>query len=87
MRAPLNQAKSISIAEGEENEGFDACGWILIILSYFLVIITFPIAAFYCTNVSFGSPIIQKVNFIFYSIGCSRISTCSDLSSWTDFTR
>jgi hypothetical protein len=37
-----------------ENDGFDICGWVLIILSYMLVVITFPIAAFFCVNVSLG---------------------------------
>jgi hypothetical protein len=37
-----------------ENDGsFDACGWILIVLSYILVVLTFPIAVCFCTNVSF----------------------------------
>jgi hypothetical protein len=31
--------------------GFGVCGWILIVCSYILVIITFPITAFFCINV------------------------------------
>ena len=35
----------------DENEGFDICGWILIALSYVLVILTFPIAPCFCIKV------------------------------------
>jgi hypothetical protein len=31
--------------------GFDACGWILIILSYILVAFTFPVTLCFCINV------------------------------------
>ncbi len=37
----------------EADDGFGVCGWILIVLSYFLVVITFPVAVFFCLNVSF----------------------------------
>ncbi|UJR14703.1 hypothetical protein I4U23_001696 [Adineta vaga] len=37
--------------EPEETTNFDACGWILIVVSYILVTLTFPIAAFFCINV------------------------------------
>jgi hypothetical protein len=43
----------MTCVEREENDGFDICGRVLIVLSYILVVITFPIAAFYCINVSF----------------------------------
>lgn len=39
-----------------EDDGFDACGWLLIIMSYLLVVITFPIAAFFCINVRLFFP-------------------------------
>ncbi len=55
----------ISCVEREVNEGFDTCGWILIVLSYILVAITFPLAAFYCIHVSFGYWMIEEMNFIF----------------------
>ena len=32
-------------------ENFSLCAWILIILSYILIILTFPITVFYCINV------------------------------------
>ena len=36
----------------ENNNDFDLCGRILIVLSYILVVVTFPVAAFYCINVN-----------------------------------
>ena len=43
-----------------EESGFDVCGWILIVCSYILVIISFPITAFFCINVCK-----QKKRFIY----------------------
>ena len=44
----------IYLVRDDSNDGdFDICGWILIICSYILVIITFPIAAFFCINVCY----------------------------------
>jgi hypothetical protein len=34
-----------------EESNFDLCGWILIIGSYILVVITFPITIFFCIHV------------------------------------
>lgn len=64
------------------NGGFDCCGQILIILSYFLVIITFPVAVFYCVNVI---SLLDQIDFdkkIFFSgSGRSRIPTSRDFPS------
>ncbi|CAF4832907.1 unnamed protein product, partial [Rotaria sp. Silwood1] len=50
----LNE-KSYSLNNRNEratmSDGFDLCAWILIIFSYILVIITFPITTFYCIKV------------------------------------
>ncbi|CAF2890967.1 unnamed protein product [Rotaria sp. Silwood2] len=54
MTMASNEATNIHIKDDsqESNEsGFDACGWILIIFSYFLVILTFPVTLFCSINV------------------------------------
>jgi len=35
----------------QEESNFDCCGWALIICSYILVVLTFPLTAFFCINV------------------------------------
>jgi hypothetical protein len=42
----------ILVSNETEESSFGACGWILIVCSYILVVITFPITAFFCINVS-----------------------------------
>lgn len=51
MRMPSSSSLVNSQPNDGDEAGFDACGWILIIVSYFLVVITFPITAFFCINV------------------------------------
>ncbi|CAF0920152.1 unnamed protein product [Adineta steineri] len=49
-----NQATKILMTDdyNQSNDGsFDICGWILIVCSYILVILTFPITIFICINV------------------------------------
>ncbi len=57
--------------DSNENN-FDICGQILIICSYILVVITFPITAFFCIKVCEDYLFIEKVKIIFF-LGCSRI--------------
>ncbi|UJR32043.1 hypothetical protein I4U23_019510 [Adineta vaga] len=49
-----NQATNIAMNDelDKPNEsGFDLCGWIIIIFSYILIVLTFPITLFFCINV------------------------------------
>ncbi|UJR16621.1 hypothetical protein I4U23_003521 [Adineta vaga] len=45
-RIPINDDSK----QSNEND-FDLCGWILIICSYILIVITFPVTVFFCINV------------------------------------
>ncbi|CAF1230803.1 unnamed protein product [Rotaria sordida] len=54
MTMASNQATNIQTNDDSQqsNESdFDACGWLLIIFSYILVALTFPITLFFCINV------------------------------------
>ncbi len=57
--------------ESNEND-FDICGRILIICSYILVVITFPITVCFCMKVCEDYLFIEKVKIMFF-LGCSRI--------------
>ncbi|CAF0810261.1 unnamed protein product [Adineta steineri] len=48
---PNEMTKASNTGSEDDNNDFDTCGWILIVFSYILVVITFPLAAFYCINV------------------------------------
>ena len=39
----------------EVKEGYDACGYILIVMSYILLVLTFPISIFLAIKVRFGA--------------------------------
>ena len=43
----------IDESNASDNTGFGACGWALIIFSYILVALTFPISLWMCIKVSF----------------------------------
>jgi hypothetical protein len=46
--------------QSEENS-FDLCGWILIICSYILMIISFPVTVFFCINVCRDYLLVEKM--------------------------
>ena len=69
-------------------EGIGACGYILVGLSYFLVVISFPFSLCICIKVCLLTWNDQFFFTSFFShIGCSRIWTSSYSSSWSNYTR
>ncbi|CAF1177839.1 unnamed protein product [Rotaria sp. Silwood1] len=51
MTMASDQATNIHVNDDSNESDFDTCGWILIIFSYILVIITFPITLCFSINV------------------------------------
>ena len=82
--SPVRNTRS----SGEENNsGFGCCGWVLIVCSYILVVLCFPVAACFCLNVSRTSWSYSRFSLHSRSTGGSRVSKSSDLSSRSHSTR